>query len=488
MIRSSASRLAQRVAAPVTAPIMAALQRVHRESDRLAARVRKLGHELVELRQAMRLTQAQVAALARTMEAHNGHRAEPDGGDSGRLRGRAHKVAESDIRALTSRVPLTAPAGPVLPDIALVARCGVCGSSERTIVLEFNRFAMLDTAPDEPSRQYDYAVCHGCGVLYASRRPVGARYRALLEGFQETLGRVQRGMPHDRHPMLYPYPLSDDERQVLTRRASAGVWQSEHEPRRRDAMPHLWRDRLANAPHIELLSSLAPVRGAAVLELRPRSGAIGAALRERFDASVDILPLFESQAVIAESAYGLTPLGLLDYETFDVPGDRTYDLVVGNHLLVHAVRPERFFQMLRDRVRPGGHVYVYNEPDDAEYLVGTASAIRVLNAFHLQAFDAAALQYAFGVNGFATRFLAHTDGYNFALLAERAAEGAPAVHAVPDVQGRVTAYQQARLSALLRALPESERLVACDWPAVTEQAIACGLAELDSKGRVKLRA
>lgn len=468
------------------APIMAALQRAQQESDRLAKRIRKLAREMVELRRDMRVTQAQIAALARTVESQNGHAPAAPAEDSGRPRVRERKLSQADVAALNAVVPLQAATGPAGPDMHVVDQCGVCGSSERTLVLEFNRFATLDTAPDEGSRQYDYAVCHGCGVLYATRRPVGARYRTLLEGFQETLGRVPRGMPPDRQPMLYPYALTPEERRSLTERASRGVWQSEHESRRA-GMPQLWRDRLANAPHIELLSSLAPVRGAAVLEFRPRSGAIGAALRERFGATADILPLFESQAVIAEAAYGLRALGLLDYETFDVPGDRTYDLVVGNHLLVHAVRPERFFQMLRDRVRPGGHVYVYNEPDDSEYLVGTASVIRVLNAFHLQAFDGPTLQHAFALNGFATRFMAHTDGYNLVLLAERVEEAPPPPRAPADVRARVTAYQQARLSALIRALPETESLVNCDWAAVTREAVARGLAELDVKGRVRVR-
>ena len=36
----------------------------------------------------------------------------------------------------------------------------------------------------------DYALCHRCGVAFARLRPVGERFRYLVEHFEETIGRV----------------------------------------------------------------------------------------------------------------------------------------------------------------------------------------------------------------------------------------------------------------------------------------------------------
>ena len=52
--------------------------------------------------------------------------------------------------------------------------CSVCGSSERTVVNPWNKLMLLAKAPDQTSARYDYAVCHACGVLYATRRPSAA--------------------------------------------------------------------------------------------------------------------------------------------------------------------------------------------------------------------------------------------------------------------------------------------------------------------------
>jgi hypothetical protein len=64
---------------------------------------------------------------------------------------------------------------PTIPsdNIANLAACPVCGHEERTPVCRFNRFAMFASQPDERAGIYSYALCHGCGVVYATRRPEG---------------------------------------------------------------------------------------------------------------------------------------------------------------------------------------------------------------------------------------------------------------------------------------------------------------------------
>ena len=63
--------------------------------------------------------------------------------------------------------------------------CSVCGHGEWTPVCEFNRFLLSGSAPDDAAMRADYALCHRCGVVFARRRPVGERFRFLVEHFEE---------------------------------------------------------------------------------------------------------------------------------------------------------------------------------------------------------------------------------------------------------------------------------------------------------------
>src|SRR6266850_4594486 len=83
------------------------------------------------------------------------------------------------------------PAAPILT----LEQCPVCGGAESTKVSRYNRFVLFDRVPDAAAPIYNYSLCHGCGVVYAGRRPAGERYRWLLERFEETLGRTDAGAP-----------------------------------------------------------------------------------------------------------------------------------------------------------------------------------------------------------------------------------------------------------------------------------------------------
>ena len=69
----------------------------------------------------------------------------------------------------------------------------MCGLDERTTVVDYNKFLITSQAPDEAAKRYDYSVCHGCGILYATRRPSRERLRQLLSTFSESLGRPPQG-------------------------------------------------------------------------------------------------------------------------------------------------------------------------------------------------------------------------------------------------------------------------------------------------------
>ena len=137
-----------------------------------------------------------------------------------------------------------------------LSACPACRTVERTIVCEWNKLVLLDTAPDEQAACYDYAVCHGCGILYATRRPVGARYRYLVDNFEDVIDKDAR------NPLLNPYPLTDEDRERYRRLIARGVFVSDHEPG--GSLPSVWRDRMENAGHVDLLGSLLNLRRARV--------------------------------------------------------------------------------------------------------------------------------------------------------------------------------------------------------------------------------
>ena len=160
-----------------------------------------------------------------------------------------------------------------------------------------------------------------------------------------------------------------------------------------------------------------------MLEIRPRFGAIGAALRRLYGGETFALPLFEAQQVLVREAYGTCADHLLDYDSFQIPYTGCFDLVVANHLLTHAVRPGETLATIRQRLSPGGHLYLYNEPDEADFLETGKSIFNTLNAFHLQTFDGAALARALQSAGFEPVYIGHHHD-NCIALARVAPDGA----------------------------------------------------------------
>jgi hypothetical protein len=72
-----------------------------------------------------------------------------------------------------------------------LSACPTCRESDRTPVCEYNGLVLLDAKRDADVSRYEYALCSGCGLVYATRRPVGDEYTALLRDFDENLGRPE---------------------------------------------------------------------------------------------------------------------------------------------------------------------------------------------------------------------------------------------------------------------------------------------------------
>ena len=155
--------------------------------------VRALRSEVQHLRRELqgRLLQYhhQLGRLTKAVEAAN------LGGAERRLSGRTLPQAPSDD-APAEWQPFegaTASPDPEGTEWRVLESCPVCGSADRTVVSPWNKFIVMAKAPDEGAAKYYYSVCHACGVLYAARRPVGSRYRFLLEHFGEATASAGEG-------------------------------------------------------------------------------------------------------------------------------------------------------------------------------------------------------------------------------------------------------------------------------------------------------
>jgi hypothetical protein len=288
--------------------------------------------------------------------------------------------------------------GPILT----LEGCAACGAIETTLVAEFNRFALTPTRPDAEAARYDYRLCHRCGIvrLTTSRwRPLSMDDRTLRRNTGTP--RSQRGRESSRE--------NDAERVRLDRQRTrrdpaarcARYLRVDHRGlSRKDYLPSLLADRLANSIHAEVLASLIQEPARRVLEIRSRSGSTGASLQRQLDADVSVMALFENQRFAIEQAYGFRAQALLDFDAFAIPYQTTFDVVIANHMFTHIVRPREYFAEVPRHLRPGGYLYLYNEPDDAEYLFDGKSMFNTLKAFHLQALDGRSLTRALAANGF----------------------------------------------------------------------------------------
>ena len=363
-----------------------------------------------------------------------------------------------------------------------VPRCPGCLDEARTPLFRFNRFALFDWQPDDRAATYNYALCHGCGVVYATRRPAGERYKWLMEHFEDTLGRMESV----GKIAITSRRLTDEERERLRQRAARGVYVSDHSGvRSNEFIPALMRERLANSPHVEMIGALVPVRNARVLEIRSRLGSISDALRRLFDADVRAMTLFENQQFLIEEVYGVPAVSGIDFDHFHIPFEGIFDLIVANHMLTHAVRPAEFLATVRRHLAPGGYLYVYNEVSEVEYLEKGKSMFSI-NPFHLQVYNGPSLTRMLAANGFTTTFLT-TLGDAYVCIARRddAVAEEPARMTDKERAKRRSAYRK-NLEASILVLPPEARWRIPNWDEKLQQAIASGTATVTKRGEVRL--
>jgi SAM-dependent methyltransferase len=461
-----------------TQRVMRALLRSFEE--RADAQHQRLVSKIERLERRLDAAMAKSQAEARLLAARLDRPADPTRGRrlGARVPQHAHEL----------QTPVPPRIGEAIPTDGIVelAACGVCGHQTFTPVCEFNRFVLSETAPDEQAVRADYALCHRCGVVFARRRPVGPRFRFLVEHFEETIGRVPV-MKHGGTKLLGSGRLSNEQRERLRARAVQPMFVSEvPRQKNRQHLPQLLRDRLAVAAHVEILGSLLKLEQPRVLEIRPRFGAIGGALRRLYGGETFALPLFEAQQVLVREVYGSCAEHLLDYDAFAIPYAGSFDLVVANHLLTHAVHPQQALATIRQRLAPGGHLYLYNEPDESDFLETGKSIFNTLNAFHLQTFDAASLARALQSAGFEPIYISHYHDNCIALARVSGGGGSWDAISKKQLARRAASYARARDHAIL-SLPERLRgIFATEWDAVVQRAFAAKTIDFDGDGNLRI--
>jgi hypothetical protein len=151
----------------------------------------------------------------------------------------------------------------------------------------------------------------------------------------------------------------------------------------------------------------------------------------------------------------------------------------------HAVRLDRFLAEVRGALKPGGHLYIYNEIDDSEFLISGQSMIATMNPLHLQACDRSSLVRALSASGFEPVFVKGRDRRNFCLMRRvESADWTPISHA--DLEKRISRYQRARDRAVLRAPERLRGRFADVWSVTVERAVASGVARFDDGGQLRI--
>ena len=194
---------------------------------------------------------------------------------------------------------------------------------------------------------------------------------------------------------------------------------------------------------------------------------------------------WESQRFLLKELYGFDAKGLIDYDHFQTPFEGRFDLIVCNHILVHSVRPGEFLREIHAHVNPGGYVYLYNEPEDRQFLEETKSMIAHLNPLHMQTFDKSAMIRALATSGFEVTFIKARNS-SFMVLA-RAVEGkVPWTPISPkNLARRTEAYRLARDRAILKLPPAMRERLGSEWPNAIEHGLATGALEFDDQGQLK---
>ena len=232
--------------------------------------------------------------------------------------------------------------------------CVACGGAALEALCPYNDLRYLGRGGDAELARSDFVLCRRCGLMFAGRRQAIEEFAEYYTRFAEWESRTYA---------VYPPPEA-----FIRGKAAAAI----------DIARVLTKQGL-----------LQP--GRRVLHIRADGGALMAHLRDDHGVTdVYGLDVFDSNRRFAAEHYHLQNVAPLAYGDFGIPFEPvTFDLIISNHLLMHACRPREAFATLRQRLSPGGAIFLYNEYDHARAFVERAPFLRDgINNFHKQLFSA----------------------------------------------------------------------------------------------------
>lgn len=268
-----------------------------------------------------------------------------------------------------------------------VPACTVCGETERTIVAEYNRLIFLDAVWRSDLARYDYALCHGCGLVHPTRRPDREEYEYLYANFNEFL--LREGNPNRMSvPELTPQMAQDIDDQFVPWRELDTVELKGKKIRRR-----LRADLDTARTYLPHITDHMPLAGAKVLQLRAKSSTLATYLKDAHGAAqVDLVTLFPTYQYLAEKNPDIRVTTSIDYEAFRIPYAEKYDLILETHILVHMVDPGQTFAEFRAHLADGGAIFLKSELADDELCRNGKNLFAELRPFHFNQFDRATLR------------------------------------------------------------------------------------------------
>jgi hypothetical protein len=281
-----------------------------------------------------------------------------------------------------------------------IDECSVCGERQRTIVSEYNRLIFLDNMWESDLARFDYALCHGCGLVYATRRPDREEYNYLYENFNEFLAR--RHNPKSLNVAV----LTPEKREELDA-AFLPWWELRTAPGERTALRKTLQRELENVlTYVPQIMRHMPLEGTKVLYIRAKGGALADFMKRLLGvAQVDLITLFPTHKYLAEKYAGIRAVSNLDYEDFKVPFDEKYDLIIENHILIHMLDPTKTFEVFASHLNPGGALFLHKELADNRLYEKGKNLFAELRPFHYQQFDLPTVERMLHRYGFSPVFL-----------------------------------------------------------------------------------
>jgi hypothetical protein len=267
-----------------------------------------------------------------------------------------------------------------------VEGCSVCEETKRTIVCEYNRLIFHDSMWDKDLARYEYALCHGCGLVYATRRPDRSEYEFLYKNFSEFL--LRAGKKDLEAPALTPNLVEKIDHQFLP------WWELRGAPRAGlNIRAYLANDFERSLRYLPSILASVKIEGAKVLYIRAKASSLVDVLRRVFGAKqVDVTTLFPAVAYLCEKNTGVRAICDVDFDNFRIPFPEKYDLIIENHILIHMIDPKSTFSMMIEHLNDRGTLFLRNELDDSSMFRKKKNLFGELRPFHFNHFDVPTLK------------------------------------------------------------------------------------------------